>query len=56
MASRFANDTWQRLIWKALRHPAVEFTLIALVIVGCAWLIVDSDAFGHQAGMPIFSR
>jgi hypothetical protein len=56
MATRFANDEWHRLIWKVLKHPAVEVTLLVLVIVASAWLILDSEALKHQAGMPIFSR
>lgn len=56
MASRFANDNWQGLIWKVLKHPAVEVTLLVLVILGSAWVIADSDAFRHQAGMPLFAR
>ena len=56
MESRLANDDWQQRIWKALKHPAVEVTLLVLVIVASAWVIADSDAFSHQAGMPLFRR
>ncbi len=56
MDSRLANDEWQRRIWKALKHPAVEVTLLVLVIVASAWVIFESDAFGRQAGMPLFKR
>jgi hypothetical protein len=56
MSSRFANEEWPRLIWKVLKHPAVEVTALVLVIVASAWIIADSDAFHHQQAMPIFNH
>lgn len=53
MPARIALANWNRQIWKALTHPAVEITLFVLVIVASAWVIADSEEFTRQLALPV---